>query len=366
MSKEERVRNAIASTARVREYASFGAAKQQVNVPILAQTQVKAKNNKGSSFANVKIYGFRAKESMPWMEYASCGPAYMIYPTDEVVAGSREAFCHLHASMLRKGVIAIGEKVLRTSWPSKLVAIVPMAATASSSSTSLDEEEGDEEESSGPKQPACMMVVDLPFEDDVRVLEPDYSMQERQLSRVKGEALQEEVDADGVDLTKHLIGSVASDSLVEAAKKLISQQTLSKELDIEDAFENRAVKKFINFLESVALGTPFQETEEDWVDFEGLKEIAKEEIKSFDCLLPEDIKAEKPKTERKRKIVADESGIDWNDLLLNDGIAECKIDELKSYLRSVGEKVGGKKVELVERVTSHLQANSTKRVKTEG
>ena len=109
-----------------------------------------------------------------------------------------------------------------------------------------------------------------------------------------------------------------------------------------------------------------QETEEDWVDFEGLKELAKEEIKSFDGLLPEDIKAEKPKTERKRKIVADESGIDWNDLLLNDGIAECKIDELKSYLRSVGEKVGGKKIELVERVTSHLQANSTKRVKTEG
>jgi hypothetical protein len=71
---------------------------------------------------------------------------------------------------------------------------------------------------------------------------------------------------------------------------------------------------------------------------EGILKIAKAEIDAFNASLPIDI--EKPKAETKkrvRKIAPDDSGIDWKELYNRDEIETCKIDQLKTYLRSVGE-----------------------------
>jgi ATP-dependent DNA helicase 2 subunit 1 len=319
-----------------------GADVQRFRVPMGSLAELAAhrtKNNDNAKFASLKFFGFRPIEDFSVLD--SCGPAYMIHPTDEIVAGSKDAFLHLHASMLRKKVMAIGEKVLRVSWSSKLVAVVPMDDT----------------------ETPVMMVVDLPFEDDVRVLEPDYSMQEQALATVKDE-MSEKVEED--PYSNHLIGSIGSAQLVEAAKTLIDYQKFPEEMNVEDEFENTALQKFYNYLESVALEMPAKDVHDPYANI-SLPEGVEEEIQRFASFLPEDVKPLKVKTESKKRknVQEDTSGIDWHDRFETGTIGKCKNGELQSFLRSIGEKTGGNKSVLVERVESYLAANPVKRVKVE-
>jgi hypothetical protein len=76
------------------------------------------------------------------------------------------------------------------------------------------------------------------------------------------------------------------------------------------------------------------------------------------------VEKQKSSGARKRKLVADDSGLDWEELYRTDALEDCKVPELKKYLRSVGEPVSGNKASLVLRITQHLQ--QTLERKTEG
>jgi len=68
----------------------------------------------------------------------------------------------------------------------------------------------------------------------------------------------------------------------------------------------------------------------------------------------EDVNPEK--VARKRKMVPDVSDVDWEAFFLEGRLSECKNKDLKSKLRSVGDKVGGRKQDLVDRLTKYLEA----------
>jgi len=338
---------------RLRHYAKFGGELVGMTKEDLAELRYQA--NGGRDEAGLTLLGFRPIDSIPYTH--TMGPAYLIYPNDDLVKGSRAAFQALHASMLRKQVLALGEVLFRIQWSSKLVAIYP-----------LEEELEDGQQ----KRPPGMMVVTLPFEDDMRELEPDAATREllvaADLGGVKEEqdgARPEEVpsldmdeDADGI-----VTGNVASKELVDAAVDLIGRQRLQG-MTIGEDFTNAALDDFFNYLEAVALELPAASEPAEYdtrPDDDVILGVVRDQMEAFLQRLPEDVVAKPKRAVRKRKVVADDTGIDWEELYRSDNLSSCKVDQLKSFLRSRGESATGKKAVLVQAVEECLRTDLEKR-----
>ena len=222
--------------------------------------------------------------------------------------------------MLQKNVMGIGELLLRVTAVSRLVAIIPQ------------KEEGFEEEDLYSQfAPPGFLLIPLAFEDDIRVLPRKH------------------------DFTPEKC-------MVDAAVDLIRHQNIEESIEIGQSFENPVLKTFWNYIESVALGTPLEEgpTEDNdtKMNVEGILAFAGDKIETFRDMIPEDV-VEK-KLQRKRKPVEsipDDTGIDWDCEYEMDTFNELKVDELKAYLRSHGEKVGGRKGELIERIRCHIKVH---------
>merc|ERR1719491_96877 len=124
-------------------------------------------------------------------------------------------------------------------------------------------------------------------------------------------------------------------------------------------------------MESVSLGMPLREDELEDNDIElhvkGILASAGDQIKALQLSLPEDRVALKQRKRKAKVEVPDVTGIDWLHCYERDGLSDCKVDELKAYLRSVGEKVGGRKHEIIYRVKQHIEegiANQVDRPKS--
>lgn len=293
---------------RLRNYTLFGGK----SVPIQKQEVLRLKqlSNANQEQASLILLGFKPKDTLPL--HVTLAQSYYLYPNEEEVKGSTAAFANLHAAMIRKGVVAIGELLTRVTAMSKLVAIYPQEEKF------LPEDEGGDLE-----LPQCMVACILPFEDDVRKLEED--------------------------------SGTATEESVQAATRLIDAMSFGDDFSL-DYFKNDALLYFYAYLESVALETPLPTLEQSLKPFsdENVRETAGEQIDAFKATLPEDIVI--PKEPKKRKREPDQSGCDWLSLYQGDEVGGCNTKQLKSYLKSVGEKVGGNKAELVERVTQSIGA----------
>lgn len=277
------------------------------------------------------ILGFKPRDSIPF--YHAVPVTYLIYPNDEVVQGSREAFAQLHAAMLRMNVLAIGEALNRSTWQSRLVAIHPL------------EEVTSEDNYLAP----CMMVTQLPFEDDVRAVVPDETSKQFDRQKERQEILEQpfcpnpDMIASNLDnlasTQDNWSASIASQELVSAAIDLTSrQELLCVELGLD--FENAAMTEFYSYLKSVAFNTKHETYSFDTrLDEELVLQVAKKEIDAFAELLPADIETSAAKLSRKRTydLPPDESGIDWRELHERREVGTCKVDQLKHFLRSVGK-----------------------------
>jgi ATP-dependent DNA helicase 2 subunit 1 len=286
---------------RIRTYVEFGGTPVAITPHEISEIK---KQSNISREASLVLLGFKEKNAVP-LHY-TVDKSYFLYPNDEKVTGSTVAFANLHASMIRKGVVAIGELLTKVTATSRLVAIYPQV------------EETDE----GGLQvkPPGMVAVVLPFEDDVRALDED-----------TGEATKESVNA-GVNMIEHML--------------------FDKEFEL-DYLKNDSLAHFWNYIESIALETTLPAPEESLnVSDEEVREAAGKEIDAFYASLPDDI--EKPKAVKKRKLVQDDSGCEWLDLYQTDSLSDCNIDDLKKYLRSVGEKLVGKKADLIDRVAQSI------------
>ena len=285
------------SCDRIRTYVEFGG--QPVAVSQQEISEIKKQSNIIQE-ASLVLLGFKEKNAVP-LHYTVENP-YFLYPNDEEVKDSTVAFANLHAAMIRKGVLAVGELLTKVTATSRLVAIYPQV------------EETDER--GFQVKPPGMVAVVLPFEDDVRALQED-----------TGKATNESVNA-GVNLIQHM--------------------TFEKGFDL-DYFKNDSLAHFWTYIESIALETTLPTPEEslNQVSDEDVREAAGEQIDAFYASLPEDI----AKPDKKRKLVQDESGCDWVYHYETNTLSECNTDELKMYLRSIGEKLVGKKADLVNRVS---------------
>lgn len=260
--------------------------------------------------ASLILRGFKAKDSLP--SHFSIDIPYYLYPNDSKVKGSATAFANLHASMIRKGVYAVGELLTKVSATSRLVAIFPQEEKYQ-----FDDADADLE------TPYCMVAHVLPFEDEMRTLEPD-----------SGEA---------------------TDTSVQAAMELIRAMHFNSEDFSLDLFRNDSLAHFYNYMESIALETTLPPPEHSFeISDDVVRKNAGKQIDAFLESLPEDIVVKKEAKKRKRE--PDESGCDWFSLYANNELDNCKIPQLKSYLKSTGEIVGGNKAALVERVKDSIEA----------
>lgn len=185
------------------------------------------------------LLGFKPKGTIP--SYHTMAPAYFIYPNDEVVKGSREAFVELHSAMLRKNVVAIGEVIFRLNWEAKLVLIYPVEE--------VFEELTDDPENLRQKRPPGMAVVELPFEDDMRALEIDEIIQDFEMTLGSRDTKIEDVTIksegtnklgpEAVTSAGSLVEngcSVASEELVTAAMELVDRLKVDEGMELGEDF----------------------------------------------------------------------------------------------------------------------------------
>jgi len=114
-------------------------------------------------------------------------------------------------------------------------------------------------------------------------------------------------------------------------------------------FQNAALLKFWDYVEHVALDEPLGSDKkyDTVVDKDKIMKKVGDQIQQFSLNLPEDVKPEK--AAKKRKIVSDDSGIDWEDVFTKGTLAQCKNNDLKSKLRSLGEPISGNKSQVSSR-----------------
>lgn len=294
-------------------YTKFGS--EQVPLTKADVADIKKQSN-ATDFASLVLRGFRHVDSIPL--HLTLDRSYFLYPNEAMVKGSTAAFANLHASMLRKNVLAVAELLTRKSATSRLVALYPQ------------QEEVSFEEGVGRIQmkPPGMILTELPFEDDIREL---------------GE------DRGHVEPTEESIDSAA---------KMMSKLGLDFAAGIP--FENQALEEFWSYIEAIALDTKVKEDFDPLVDEEAILERAGALIEAFRTSLPEDVKEVKKRASRKRQIVEDDSGCDWEELYRTDSLSECTVDMLKSFLRSKGSRVSGKKADLVYRVGKMIEEDMGK------
>jgi len=308
----------------MRKFFEFGG--EQIPFSEKDMVAIKKQCNANPDFPSLLLLGFKPASAIPFHHILK--HSYFVYPNDEACRGGADAFAHLHASMLRKNVVAIGEFLYRTTAISYLVALFPLKEEFTI------EEDDDGKEYRRQIRPPGLRVVRIPFEDEVRAIAPDDAT--------------ETFQSTGVD--------VAPEALVEAAVKLVEKQSIKAELG-ED-FENPAVEKYWDYVESVALedGMKAGRKFDTEMDEEVVLKHAGAEIEMVAALLPEDIKEEK---KRKAKAMEpDDSGIDWESVYAEGTLSKCRVPDLKKMLGANGEKKSGNKAELVERVAAILEAEA--------
>ena len=253
----------------------------------------------------IALLGFRPMESLDVTNPINKNS--LAFANDSMVAGSAKAFYNLKDAMERKNVYAIAELHTRTKSVSRMVALVPHRSTNGG-----------------------LLVMQLPFKEDVR------------------------------EVAKEDIG-LADQEVVDAAKSLIMKSSINHEDAISDMLpENPWLKHFFGYLESISLGRELDEVHDDTkMDVDGILAVARKEIEDFAISLPIDPEPVKKERKRKADAVAKPSKADtpmedideeWIDMYKNDEINGKTAPELKAFLKSRGERVGGKKGELVDRV----------------
>jgi non-homologous end joining protein Ku len=301
-----------AEYGRVRTYVELGGERVPMSLDDKAIIRIAGNANESGSLI---LLGFKDKNAIPFTHTLEA--TYFAYPDDKTVEGSSSAFAHLHAAMLRKNVVAIGELLTRAKGMARLVAMSPLEEE-------LCTDEIDGQEVLRLKSPPGMVVVALPFEDEMRAMDPDAAVRS--------------LETGGA--------AIATENVVNAAMALIRKQTIPN-VEIGENFENATLSKFWDYVEHVALaeGPPDKQEEYDTVvDKERVLKDSGEQITALKESLPPDVVVKAETAGSKRKIEPDDSGVDWELMFAEGRLSDLKNDQLKKKLRSVpGAKLSGNK-----------------------
>ena len=303
------------------------------------KASIKKKCNANPDFASLILLGFKPAASIPF--HHTIENSYFAYPSQfnnrtsnqNSSSNSRsksiDAIAHLHASMIRLNVIGIGELLTRVTATSRLVAIRPIQEILRPVSNHNDKN-GNENSEEEPQEevfmlvrPPGLLISTLPFEDELR--SPTLSTNPT---------------------------PETSEEMIHAAINLIEKQTFDDDIEIGVDFSNAAMSRFWNYIEHIAYNEDAMIDESQQYDTEiNTEQVLKrsgEQIDQFLSLLPESTQLD---SSRKRKAATasrqpstdDKSGLDWTTIFKEGGLSKCKVPDLKSKLRSVGESVSGNK-----------------------
>lgn len=283
--------------SRLHTYAEFCGGRVSIRKEDINKMKTLCNSNKVQSLL---LCGFKSMHTL--CPTNLIGKPLLAFGNDSIVHGSKKALFNLKQSMLRKDVYAIGELLLRKSSPAKLVAMIPL------------------HDSRGGFQ-----IIPLPFKEEVRSIALD-------------------------DV------AIADQSLVEAASCMVSKSVITTDEQFSAILpENPYLSYFFNFLESVSLGGKLTKPDDEACMNEAMMlESARKEMEDFALSLPEDEvatgdrKRKQPLTSTSSKesranvpSVPFEETIprQWIEMYRNDEIADCTANELKEFLRSIGERL---------------------------
>lgn len=292
--------------------------KTRVPLSETEKTELKAKSHP-HKFASLRVIGFRPADSIDRTS-ASIEQPYFCVPPDDAesrVKGSRPAFSALHKAMMKRNALMLGELLTRNTATTRMVAAWAIPELT---------EPGEDDDEDEILHPAGLFVIVLPWHNEIK--------------------------KPVCDAATRATEPLASDALVEEAKLIVNGVTIEPKIGVH--FPNKSLELFWDKMEEIALnernvgnGDGTLMTQKDVVELVGGN------LDSFMELLPEDPLPVKKKREREK--VPDESGVDWLEVYAEESLETHKVDELKAYLRSVGEKTTGRKQELIERMTPYLE-----------
>ena len=331
------------SSSRLRSFIPFGTDR----VPLTEEDKkiIKKGSNSNPDFASLILIGFRPESAIS--EHFTIESSYVCLPppphNSEIDPGevanhsnNYQAIACLHQAMRDAKVVAIGELLTRITSTSRLVALWPI-------SQPIEQQEEDDQEGTGVEWPeAAFLATPLPFADEVRSAKTP---------------TEDEMETATPNDTEEL---------VDAVSKLVQKQTLQG-CEIGEAFQNAHLVQYWEYVDKLAHQESLdKQQEEEKRDYEGtiidadeILQFAKTEIEALENLLPDEeqhASTKKASTKRKKALPEDESGLDWIALFRNKEVDSANVNQLKSKLKSLGERVAGRKADLVERLTRHLQS----------
>lgn len=305
-----------------------------------------------------------------WLEpFYHLRAPYFLYPDERTVKGSVVAAASLHKAMLggarnvqQEVQIAICRFIRTAGTPPKLMALVPQVEVLA------DGEAGQEE-------PPGFHGIVLPFADDLRdlplVTATTTNLSDANAIEGNGSKKRESTSEEVIGVKDTMFGG---DLGVWASKLARESVTLSRAKVRHIC--NPSLQKQYHVLQALALDQSVEDSEwsEEYDDElrpsqEHWKPFLERDSGALWCFLkslPDDTdiqpkrKAkselkERGTTQKKAKILEiDTTGIDWMAATASGDLHSFKIADLKAFLRSRGLPLGGKKEDLVQRITDEL------------
>lgn len=264
----------------------------------------------------LSLIKFIPKESI--LDFHNISHSIFIFPDDGVLKGSKAAFSALLQSMLDKQVVAICRLVPRKGLPVRLVALMPQQEELDEIGTQL--------------KPAGLVMIPLPFKDDIR--EPE------------------------LDLLPDEKPSIPADCQ-EAAVELVTKLTLQDAFN-PDNYENPSLQRHYAYLQALALD---EDEPEPVIDLtvpngEMIEKRAGHILKKVSAFAPAKIdepekksapRAKKPKIEQSADHVDDPASaisIECDETKLS----KFTVPQLKAHVESMGAKPARLKADLISQI----------------
>ncbi|EIE22641.1 ATP-dependent DNA helicase ii [Coccomyxa subellipsoidea C-169] len=273
------------------------------------------------------LLGFKARSCLrSWHTWRQ---STFVYPDEHSMPGSTTAFIALHEAMLQADRIAVCTYVRTRNSEPRLVAL--MAA---------QEEKDDYGEQVAPPG---MHMLHLCFADDIRTPESD----------------------------PNLVGTSfpeASEDQIAAAEAMIDKLSMGDSAYV-GMFQNPMLQRHYQVLEALALGELPPEFEDKLQpDIQGMQGVGGAAIDAFRTSVygnsydEPGFGAKRPTAGKKRPNPEEEAVLkeamadfDYQGLAAKGTLGKLKVDELKKYLKANGLKLTGKKDELIQRITEHIE-----------
>jgi len=292
---------------RIRHYMRLG--NNHLPISPYEMAGIKMRANAAANNISLILNGFKPRNSLSYAYLMD--KALFAYPTDSDVRGSTRAFMALYRSMLKKNVIGIGELLSRKAGSSRHVAIIPHQSDSYASDS--------------------FILLPLPYREEVR----------------KGGPTQME-------------SSIVEQDLLVKCAELMKSQIISSSIDFRSSFPNPSLKIFWSYIESTAFHMPLDKRSTNY--FDSLKQIQNtsvESIEAFRLLWPEEEPTKSNKKGNAKEKPMDLTGVDWESVHASNSLEKYKVDELKTFLRSIGGKVSGTKKVLMERIKDYWEQKAT-------